>query len=82
MANCQMLLRLEMLARGFAVVNSGEQMGPAWYVLNRTVDAIDEGGGGDDGIEIAAPDTNKAALAIQRKFRERRKRRLAAKGGR
>merc|ERR1719240_1902614 len=57
-ANCQMILRLEMLARGFATVNSGDQMGDAWFVLNRTVDAIDEGGGdGGDAIEIAAPDT-------------------------
>merc|ERR1711871_941737 len=80
-ANAQMLLRLEMLARGFAVVNSGEQMGSAWFVLNRTVDKIDEGGGDGDTIEIAAPDTNKAALCIQRRFRERRKRLMMEGGG-
>jgi hypothetical protein len=80
-ANAQMLLRLEMLARGFATVNSGEQMGEAWFVLNRTVDAIDEGGDDGETIEIAAPDMNKAALCIQRRFRERRKRLMEGGGG-
>ena len=77
-ANAQMLLRLEMLARGFATVNSGDQMGDAWFVMNRTVDAIDEGGDSDAPIEIAAPDTNKAALLIQQRFRERRRRLMEA----
>ena len=29
-SNAQMILRLEMLARGFATVNSGEKMGDNW----------------------------------------------------
>jgi hypothetical protein len=79
-ANCQMMLRLEMLARRFATVNSGEQMGDAWFVLNRTVDAIEEGGGDDD-IDIARPDENKAAISIQRKFRARRQKKVGSGGG-
>ena len=70
-SNAQMILRLEMLARGFAVVNSGEQMGNKWFVLNRTVDAIDEGDEGD-AIDFDTPDEHKAALEIQRRFRERK----------
>ena len=63
----------------FATVNSGDQMGTDWFVLNRVVEGIEEGGGGDD-IEIAPPDMNKAALCIQRRFRERKARK--ARGGR
>jgi len=77
-ANCQMLLRLEMLARGFYSVNSGDQMGDNWVVLNRTVDSIDEGGGDAEGLEIAKPDENKAAISIQRRFRARMERKRNA----
>ena len=73
--NAQMILRLEMLARGFAVTNSGEQMGPNWTVGNRVVEAIEEGEATE--LVVARPDENKAALTIQRRFRERK----ARKGG-
>jgi len=70
-ANAQMMLRLEMLARGFSVVNSGEQMGDDWFVLNRVVDAISEGEGAGD-IDFDTPDEKKAAMEIQRRFRDRK----------
>ena len=70
-SNCQMLLRLELLARGFFTVNSGEQMGDNWYVLNRVVEAIEEGGEGDP-IDFDTPDEQKAALAIPKRFRQKK----------
>ena len=75
-ANAQSLLRTEMLARAFFVTNSGEQMGPNWYYLQRTVDPIDEGSGEtDERISLVKPDLERAARSIQRKFRERKARR-------
>merc|ERR1719453_2155042 len=70
-SNAQMILRLEMLARGFFDVHSGEQMGSAWFVLNRTVDKIDEGGGEGE-IDFDTPDEHKAALEIQTRFRDKK----------
>merc|ERR1719389_1239276 len=40
--------------------------------MNRTVDKIDEGGGEGDDLQIIKPDENKAALEIQRRFRDRK----------
>ena len=78
-SNAQMILRLEMLARGFAVTNSGEQMGPSWTVGNRIVETIEEGESTD--LVVARPDENKAALIIQRRFRERHAKKKAGGGG-
>ena len=75
-ANAQSLLRIEMLAKAFATTNSGEQMGPDWFVMQRVVETIDEGGGSDEPIQLVKPDENKAAFAIQRKFFERKAKRL------
>ena len=74
-ANAQSLLRIEMLGRAFFTTNSGDQMGTDWYVLQRQVDTIDEGGGDDGPIVLVKPDENAAAFAIQRKFFQRRARR-------
>jgi len=70
-ANAQMMLRLEMLARGFSVVNSGEQMGDEWFVLTRVVEKISEGTDAAD-IDFDTPDESRAALEIQRRFRDRK----------
>ena len=40
-------------------------------MLNRTVDRIDEGGDGSE-IDFDTPDEHKAALEIQRRFREKK----------
>jgi transient receptor potential cation channel subfamily V protein 6 len=80
-ANAQSLLRIESLAKvAFANTNSGEQMGDAWYYLQRTVDAIEEGGTDDSEITLDKPDTEKAARIIQSRFRERKKKDRARRG--
>jgi len=70
-SNHQMMLRLEMLARGFAVTNSGDQMGDDWFIMNRIVEAIEESADGGD-IDFDTPDEHKAALEIQKRFRDRK----------
>ena len=74
-ANAQSLLRTEMLARAFFVVNSGEQMGNDWFVLKREYDTIEEGGDGDKPIQLVKPDLDNACRAIQEKFRIQKARR-------
>jgi len=75
-ANAQSLLRTEMLAKAFFVTNSGEPSGEDWFVMIRQIDKIEEGGGDDKPIELVKPDVNAAAFAIQRKFLQRKAKRL------
>jgi hypothetical protein len=75
----QLVLRLEILARPFTDVRSGEQYGDEYFKLNRTFDEISEVSGG--GLHLKASSTfsnqDDAVCVIQRTYKKNLKPRLS-----